>query len=117
MDMQKHFKVMRSRLFPLCFETTPNATQCTPNARLLTQDLRGTTILRNHKPIFLTSISWHVYSSFRPPFKEKRSLSSNSSPEATNDDVFFHDKARTKSKIQAYMHFLQDLRCINIMHL
>lgn len=27
MDIQKHFKVMRSKQSSLCFETTPNATQ------------------------------------------------------------------------------------------
>lgn len=43
-----------------------------PSARLMTQGLRGTTLLRSHRPISLTYCSRHIIFPSRPHFKGKR---------------------------------------------
>lgn len=86
---------MRSKQSSSCFETTPNATQCQ------TLDLGSQ---RNHnikesQTNFL-DIDFQAYIFlFQPSLQRKEITWFQLQLEAANDNVFFHEKARTKSKI------------------
>lgn len=81
-------------------------------ARLVTQDLSRT--LQIDLPDSLFQV--HTFlSRLQLEGRSVNTLGSPFSPGAVNDNVFshiLHPKAKAKSKIEAYMHFLQDYRYV-----